>query len=104
MVEPSSKLLASEENAITSKSKSEPTKRLFRLFFFFFWPSHPLCHFQRRFPYAARPKMLTPSRVIGPFRIEVLLPDVLREKRQIVARLLSEGDSALLPSHFGGVQ
>ena len=40
----------------------------------------------------------------GSFRMPALPPEVHRRRRQIVGRLPSEGNTALLLSHFSGVQ
>ena len=40
----------------------------------------------------------------GSFRIVAPPPEVYRRRRQIVGRLPSEGNIALLLNHFGGVQ
>ena len=47
---------------------------------------------------------LTSSHTQGSFRIAAPPPEVHRKWRQIAGRLPSEGNTALLLSHFGGVQ
>ena len=52
---------------------------------------------------AARPGIPTSGHTQGSFHIVAPLPGV-RRRRQIIGGLPSEGDTALLLSHFGGVQ
>ena len=58
---------------------------------------------RRRFCVACS-NTLFPVCTLNPFHIAVLPPEVHRKRRQIAGRLPSEGDPALLLSHFGGVR
>ena len=59
---------------------------------------------QIRFSHATRSNISTSNHIQGPFRIATLPPEVHRISRQIVGRPPSEGNAALSPNHFGGVQ
>ena len=51
-----------------------------------------------------RPDIPNSGHIQEPFCSAALSPEVHRRRRQIFGSIPSEGDTALLPSHFGGVQ
>ena len=76
----------------------------FTLFLLLLLLSHHLFRRQRHCSRAARPGIPTSGHTQDSFRIAAPPPEVHRRRRQIVGGLSSEGDNALLPTHFGGVQ
>ena len=64
---------------------------------------HHLCRPQRHCSCAARPGVPTSGHTQDSFGIVAPPPEVHRKWRQVVGGLPSERDTALLPSHFGGV-
>ena len=78
----------------------------FFLFFFFLFFCCPIncADFRGTAPAPLVPASPTSGHTQGSFCIAAPPPEVHRKWRQIVGRLPSEGNTALLLSHFGGVQ
>ena len=87
---------------LCSDSKTHVRTKTF--FFFFFCCPINCADLRGTAPAPLVPASLTSGHTQGSFRIAAPPPEVHRKWRQIVGRLPSEGNTALLLSHFGGVQ